>query len=111
MPSGRSVCWRGWSRCWCSSTASQSSRVCLVEAFATSPAGLSARARDLQELVPLVDAGRAELGGVGQSLLCHPDLFPTQTHCAAERDLGVLADPHPGTLCGRKQSDQGTSSR
>lgn len=37
----------------------QLARVCLVEAFATSPAGLSARARDLQELVPLVDAGRA----------------------------------------------------
>lgn len=28
----------------------QLARVCLVEAFATSPAGLSARARDLQEL-------------------------------------------------------------
>ncbi len=37
----------------------QLARVCLVEAFATSPAGLCARARDLQELVPLVDAGRA----------------------------------------------------
>ena len=37
----------------------QLARVCLVEAFATNPAGLSARARGLQQLVPLVDAGRA----------------------------------------------------
>jgi AcrR family transcriptional regulator len=37
----------------------QLARVCLVEAFATGPVGLSVRARDLQELVPLVDAGRA----------------------------------------------------
>ena len=37
----------------------QLARVCLVEAFATGPVGLSARVRDLQELVPLVDAGRA----------------------------------------------------
>ncbi len=39
----------------------QLARVCLVEAFAAGPAGLSVRARELQELVLLVDAGRAHI--------------------------------------------------
>ncbi len=38
----------------------QSARVCLVETFAAGPAGLSLRARELQGLAPLLDAGRAQ---------------------------------------------------
>ncbi len=41
-----------------------------------------------------------ELSSVGQSLLRHPDLFPAQTHCTAERDLGcrLIRTPEPSVV-------------
>lgn len=40
------------------------------------------------------DQGDVQLGGVGQALLGHADLFATQADRTSERGLGRLTDAH-----------------